>query len=657
MPHYLWLLILSVFSFWVAGVPFLDQGTLYWDTGRFFSQVRDTLHSLNHFGELPLWMPQYQSGFAGYYLSFLNIHSITCPSLWPFLFLSWGLGQLGISIARFQPFYLFQIGLVIPLIFIFSLDRFAKALSFSLPYRRYLAVLAAFSPGVLFSYSDVGFLEPLSYGLLWFAYWIEWNKEGSEGARRGLVFASCLLGVSLNNSFLYWNVIALPLGIGLIAFFFPIRRLHITWIEGGAIALSLFPALLVLSQGQDLVRLALGGKPGYDLVQMKGGNPLELLTTQIPGVGFDWGGLGEWKLLPFSKGNYTAYSYLGLLTFPLSILGMMQALHRRKMALAIALLTFGFVICLSSSSPFMLFLLKLIPKLSTCNHFGDVTFKAGTFVLILLLALYGLRRIEQSGAARKQLSFILTLSLFFSFFIQFVVYGERIVGNPYTSWLLLLGLCYFIVLRFKVSLSALLLFALVDVGTHAHLFSRKFWGGIEPFGKTLNGQTIVDERENSDQVGMAMSQDIYHHYNTFVGSQSYIDLLLGGYFKTPQEKFSLTSSGTVQPVSRSYNRWEFETESATSTQLILRDGYSPYWKAFINGKEVEVVKKEGHFKQIAVPAGKSTIKWVFQPPGVRLAFWLAVFATLGTLTSLLLQGVTLSPSVRLGSFERYRAAE
>ena len=48
--------------------------------------------------------------------------------------------------------------------------------------------------------------------------------------------------------------------------------------------------------------------------------------------------------------------------------------------------------------------------------------------------------------------------------------------------------------------------------------------------------------------------------------------------------------------------------------LFWRDSYSPYWKAWIDGKPATLYKAFNVFKAVLVPAGVSHVIFRFQPP-------------------------------------------
>jgi hypothetical protein len=66
--------------------------------------------------------------------------------------------------------------------------------------------------------------------------------------------------------------------------------------------------------------------------------------------------------------------------------------------------------------------------------------------------------------------------------------------------------------------------------------------------------------------------------------------------------------------------------------LVYNDSYHPFWKAYINGKQVPLYRANYAFKGIWVPDGEAQVRFVFSPPGnstvyiiILIFFYLYVF--------------------------------
>jgi hypothetical protein len=85
----------------------------------------------------------------------------------------------------------------------------------------------------------------------------------------------------------------------------------------------------------------------------------------------------------------------------------------------------------------------------------------------------------------------------------------------------------------------------------------------------------------------------------------------------------------VEPVrvARSYNAIQLRVRASRPSLVFVKDGWSPYWRASVNGAETDVLPALGAFKAVAVPAGASAVRLRFAPPWVGAA-WLASYALL-----------------------------
>jgi len=83
----------------------------------------------------------------------------------------------------------------------------------------------------------------------------------------------------------------------------------------------------------------------------------------------------------------------------------------------------------------------------------------------------------------------------------------------------------------------------------------------------------------------------------------------------------------------SYEPTEIDIEAETDSDsiLVLTDNYYPGWKAYINGEEKEILRTDYSFRGVAIPKGKSHIKFVYDPNSFRYGVYLAVLGLLSVL--------------------------
>lgn len=63
--------------------------------------------------------------------------------------------------------------------------------------------------------------------------------------------------------------------------------------------------------------------------------------------------------------------------------------------------------------------------------------------------------------------------------------------------------------------------------------------------------------------------------------------------------------------------------------LLLLDTYFPGWKATVNGRETSIYRADYNFRAVALPAGNSTVRFVYEPMSVRVGGVLAGVMLMG----------------------------
>jgi len=61
--------------------------------------------------------------------------------------------------------------------------------------------------------------------------------------------------------------------------------------------------------------------------------------------------------------------------------------------------------------------------------------------------------------------------------------------------------------------------------------------------------------------------------------------------------------------------------------LVLQDGWDAGWRATVNGRDVEVLRANSNFRAVAVPAGASTVDFVYRPTSIVLGAAVSLMAT------------------------------
>lgn len=667
---------LAVFSGWVTTGHFLATHSLYHDNHKFYGLFRDQLHAANTFGEWALWFPHYQGGWPGYYYNFLGDLNCSSPVFVLHQAIFWLAGRLGIIYDNFFVPYVLYYGFEVPLLYIVATYCLARQLFRDRRVVSYVCILSAFSPGVLFNCSDVGFLEPLAYGLFFLTSFIAWFRQPTSRGWVILALATCVLATSLNFTFLIWNVTFLPVAV--LAFiasmpqgfqrFFALLRQWFRWfvVLIGSAALCAAPNVLVLSQGNDMVRSHIGDTR-YAIDDMSVGSPIEPLSASIPGVGMAW----KDKVFQLTKPDQVAaaYTYLGFACWPFALVFLMRGpVRARIVAVSMMILFFGIVI-LGPASPFWKALLTLVPPLRANNHFSDITYRGGGFIIPLFTAAAGLGLLNSRGGVRHRTFAVRCLAgmAVCSLAAYAALSGTGVLGYPALGFMLLMALAFGVVLMLSptgsrwnrwsgYATSGLLALVLVDVATNASFHVRAIFIG--------KGTAVRDEVLPA-KVGFVSTPEEYA--NHLVCDRRFLELAKMGFDprqlpavvvftrahveQSPKEEiaafvaaakdnripslgidasaadskpfssFIATDASSVTDVrverrSMTYNTVSYAIEAPRDTLCYINDAYSPYWKASIDGRPTPIARALVRGKAVVMPAGRHVLDLAFRPPYV-----------------------------------------
>jgi hypothetical protein len=78
------------------------------------------------------------------------------------------------------------------------------------------------------------------------------------------------------------------------------------------------------------------------------------------------------------------------------------------------------------------------------------------------------------------------------------------------------------------------------------------------------------------------------------------------------------------------------TDSANNSILLLTDTYHNGWKAFVDGKEEEILRGNYAFRAVCVPSGKHTVAFSFEHPGLRTAVIISIAGSIAFLSLIIL---------------------
>jgi hypothetical protein len=73
-----------------------------------------------------------------------------------------------------------------------------------------------------------------------------------------------------------------------------------------------------------------------------------------------------------------------------------------------------------------------------------------------------------------------------------------------------------------------------------------------------------------------------------------------------------------------FDRMEFDYKNNQSEFLVISDAWHPNWRAKINGVDADIIKTNGVFKGILLPAGKGKVQLYFDNSSYRPGIWISL---------------------------------
>lgn len=100
-------------------------------------------------------------------------------------------------------------------------------------------------------------------------------------------------------------------------------------------------------------------------------------------------------------------------------------------------------------------------------------------------------------------------------------------------------------------------------------------------------------------------------------------------FKPRIEILNQNSQESIKDINYSANKISFLTNAEKDNSIIvLRDTWYPGWRAYVNNNEVPIDKYLNIYRQITIPKGESTIKFIYQPKSFYYGLYVSCFALL-----------------------------
>jgi hypothetical protein len=82
-----------------------------------------------------------------------------------------------------------------------------------------------------------------------------------------------------------------------------------------------------------------------------------------------------------------------------------------------------------------------------------------------------------------------------------------------------------------------------------------------------------------------------------------------------------------------------QVNAGASGVLVINEIYAAGWNAYIDGERTELVRADGVFRAVAVPAGISEITLRYEPLSLRAGFWISIAAFVVALAALIWCGI------------------
>jgi hypothetical protein len=672
--HFAFLCCIAALQGAVVSGPFMARALLSNDALGSYGLFYDNLDSLNRFGGPAWWASHVNWGTPTYFFALLGIPNLGKPAFVSIGAVAWILGRVGIQLPFVYPIYAFYLSVLIPFLLLLGVWLVAREIFRSPAAIRYTLVVAA-APAFLLDLADPGITENSAYGLMCAAAYLRFVAMPSR--RRFWVLCASALLVSIGTSAAIM-ISSIPM-LGMLVFASLLvsgaarHALRSVRLADAIAAVALLfatasPSIIAyVQQGDRFVSRTIGSLD-YSYGALKAGNPLVLLLAGLP-VPMAWdsyqqsptGPLSQMHVRSLDRGERVG-SHLGLLALPLAATGLVFGRRRVRAPLFVMLVVAGAVLIPFASSPILAPLLVAFPVLGTYNHFGDQFYDGCAFLVLLFAAGLGLEAAERQRSARCWLS------------VAFVGFGLIALplflrlGDPPArlgGFLALMAACFATLLVWVVRLPqdgrsrrllgvGVVALTLIDVGG----------GSLWTVRPVLRASSHVTDTGLGRRIGSAdpdvnVTTENYALKATDALSAAGVDLtqlpyvegfcaahlsrvppmaadVVGGFGERRSLAMPVSSLGApalapflsarpdgcnleILGVRRDYNSIQIAVRAAQPALVFVKDGWSPGWRAEVNGSESEILPALGAFKAVAVPAGASAVLLRFSPSFVGAA--------------------------------------
>lgn len=178
------------------------------------------------------------------------------------------------------------------------------------------------------------------------------------------------------------------------------------------------------------------------------------------------------------------------------------------------------------------------------------------------------------------------------------------------------------------------------------IFSRKL-EGVEPIYQSPDGSAFIYPNFNYlpraffvKNVVVEKPIEILYHLKR--GDFNPIDTVFVE--KPLKEKLGIPdTTASVRILEKKNEYLKFAVSTNTNSLLFISEIYYPFWEAYIDGKEVEIIKANYAFRAVVVPEGNHTLEMKFTSPGFERGKTLSLISNIFTILL-----------IALGIFMNYR---
>ncbi len=652
-----------------VSAPFVAQHVLYGDGRECFVLFRDYFQSINRFGEIAQWLPQYSDGWPGIYYLVLGYHGVT-----PLILLEgaaiWALGRLGLMIDSYYYLYVAHHFVFVPLIVAWGVYSISQKLYPQSPRTRQLVfILALVSPGLVCNLGDIGFLEKLGYWLLLADALLSAKSMNQALWNRYFGFALCCVILSLGfTAVLSMVLVSLPL---LMAFAFDRnareavltrfrgihRRALVAMILGAVVCLG--PLVFVFQIKPELYAVQAGGS-AYSAESFAPGSPLELVYSGTPTVGFQWVPKYRETWTPVGHTHRAAsYGYLGSATLVLAI-GALFCAPRKKAVWYFSgtLLALFAVFVEGRDSQIFRLIHSLHLPINLFNHFNDASFRVGGYLLVIFLAGFAFE--AMTGTDRLIPGKRAFFCVLYASFVALALYTMTTLNKEslFTStWrgvylavsaLTLVAFAWLLRAKDEKAIEGATVAVLIVLCLDVVIFVGQYVR-YTVFADDRPLVRIV-EREPPSHVGLVLEGHSYYAAVNIFRLKSTQECSDRGQGSDGVSLLTLTDSLPTSPVKggnapvldyrRTFNKSFISIDSEAGGYLTIRDGYSKFWRLKVNGRDQELLRGMCGLQTVKLDKGKSSIELSFSVPFVSASIVLATLAFMVAL-GLLVAGALL----------------